>query len=119
MAMPFLAQGGSSVVTHWVNVALLIRRSDSARRPSPALAEADRLPASSPARACAASTRCPPSGSPPPASRPSPAPTPGHPQPPARTVPAWGDSCRPVRLMWRCLPGCWRVRTGTIRSGRG
>lgn len=33
--------------------------------------------------------------------------------------PAWGDSCRPVRLMWRCLPGCWRVRTGAIRSGRG
>lgn len=44
---------------------------------------------------------------------------PWHPQSPARTVPAWGDSCRPVRLMWRCLPGCWRVRTGRIRSGRG
>ncbi|MCM2578190.1 FtsW/RodA/SpoVE family cell cycle protein [Streptomyces meridianus] len=35
MAMPFLAQGGSSVVTNWVIVALLIRISDSARRPSP------------------------------------------------------------------------------------
>ncbi|MFD7130012.1 FtsW/RodA/SpoVE family cell cycle protein [Streptomyces sp. NPDC059894] len=32
MAMPFLAQGGSSVVTNWAIVALLIRISDSARR---------------------------------------------------------------------------------------
>ncbi|MFJ2606129.1 FtsW/RodA/SpoVE family cell cycle protein [Streptomyces sp. NPDC091279] len=31
MAMPFLAQGGSSVVTNWAIVALLIRLSDSAR----------------------------------------------------------------------------------------
>ena len=34
MAMPFLAQGGSSVVTNWAIVALLIRISDSARRQS-------------------------------------------------------------------------------------
>jgi cell division protein FtsW (lipid II flippase) len=33
MAMPFLAQGGSSVVTNWAIVALLARMSDSARRP--------------------------------------------------------------------------------------
>ncbi|MEU9172567.1 FtsW/RodA/SpoVE family cell cycle protein [Streptomyces sp. NPDC048420] len=33
MAMPFLAQGGSSVVTNWAIVALLIRVSDSAREP--------------------------------------------------------------------------------------
>jgi cell division protein FtsW (lipid II flippase) len=32
MAMPFLAQGGSSVVTHWVIVALLIRLGDAANR---------------------------------------------------------------------------------------
>ncbi|MGW5197155.1 FtsW/RodA/SpoVE family cell cycle protein [Streptomyces spiralis] len=32
MAMPFLAQGGSSVVTNWMIVALLIRASDVARR---------------------------------------------------------------------------------------
>ncbi|AKN72115.1 cell division protein FtsW [Streptomyces sp. PBH53] len=31
MAMPFLAQGGSSVVTNWAIVALLVRVSDSAR----------------------------------------------------------------------------------------
>ncbi|WTP60214.1 FtsW/RodA/SpoVE family cell cycle protein [Streptomyces phaeochromogenes] len=31
MAMPFLAQGGSSVVTNWIIVALLMRLSDSAR----------------------------------------------------------------------------------------
>ncbi|MFF6997291.1 FtsW/RodA/SpoVE family cell cycle protein [Streptomyces sp. NPDC008313] len=35
MAMPFLAQGGSSVVTNWIIVALLIRLSDSARRHAP------------------------------------------------------------------------------------
>nr|WSZ98457.1 FtsW/RodA/SpoVE family cell cycle protein [Streptomyces sp. NBC_00857] len=39
MAMPFLAQGGSSVVTNWIMVALLIRLSDSARSPRPAAAE--------------------------------------------------------------------------------
>ncbi|MFI6346672.1 FtsW/RodA/SpoVE family cell cycle protein [Streptomyces sp. NPDC050560] len=32
MAMPFLAQGGSSVVTNWVIVALLVRMGDAARR---------------------------------------------------------------------------------------
>ena len=36
MALPFLAQGGSSVVTNWIIVALLIRASDRARRPVPA-----------------------------------------------------------------------------------
>ena len=36
MAMPFLAQGGSSVVTNWIIVALLIRVSDVARTPDPA-----------------------------------------------------------------------------------
>lgn len=35
MAMPFLAQGGSSVVTNWIIVALLITVSDSARAPHP------------------------------------------------------------------------------------
>jgi cell division protein FtsW (lipid II flippase) len=35
MAMPFLAQGGSSVVTNWIIVAVLIRISDRARRPDP------------------------------------------------------------------------------------
>ncbi|WP_327435764.1 MULTISPECIES: FtsW/RodA/SpoVE family cell cycle protein [unclassified Streptomyces] len=35
MAMPFLAQGGSSVVTNWIIVALLIRVSDVSRTPDP------------------------------------------------------------------------------------
>jgi cell division protein FtsW (lipid II flippase) len=39
MAMPFLAQGGSSVVTNWIIIALLIRLSDSARAPRPTDAE--------------------------------------------------------------------------------
>jgi cell division protein FtsW (lipid II flippase) len=35
MAMPFLAQGGSSVATNWIIVALLVRVSASARAPRP------------------------------------------------------------------------------------
>ncbi|WP_254553065.1 FtsW/RodA/SpoVE family cell cycle protein [Kitasatospora sp. MMS16-BH015] len=35
MTLPFIAQGGSSVVTNWIIVALLIRMSDIARRPEP------------------------------------------------------------------------------------
>ncbi|QIQ02699.1 FtsW/RodA/SpoVE family cell cycle protein [Streptomyces liangshanensis] len=41
MAMPFLAQGGSSVVTNWIIVALLIRVSDAARGPRPEPVEPD------------------------------------------------------------------------------
>ncbi|MFC7304841.1 FtsW/RodA/SpoVE family cell cycle protein [Streptomyces monticola] len=41
MAMPFLAQGGSSVVTNWIIVALLVRVSDSARSQPP---DSGRLP---------------------------------------------------------------------------
>ncbi|WP_327068499.1 FtsW/RodA/SpoVE family cell cycle protein [Kitasatospora sp. NBC_01250] len=33
--LPFIAQGGSSVVTNWIIVALLVRMSDLARRPAP------------------------------------------------------------------------------------
>ncbi|MER6612638.1 FtsW/RodA/SpoVE family cell cycle protein [Streptomyces xantholiticus] len=43
MPMPFLAQGGSSVVTNWVIVALLIRLSHSARAPQPVPVETDVL----------------------------------------------------------------------------
>ncbi|MGW9452721.1 FtsW/RodA/SpoVE family cell cycle protein [Streptomyces sp. NPDC055632] len=43
MAMPFLAQGGSSVVTNWVIVALLVRVSDSARAPRPESADTGEL----------------------------------------------------------------------------
>ncbi|GAA5008350.1 FtsW/RodA/SpoVE family cell cycle protein [Kitasatospora paranensis] len=39
MTLPFIAQGGSSVVTNWIIVALLVRMSDTARRPR---TEADR-----------------------------------------------------------------------------
>ncbi|GAA2105932.1 FtsW/RodA/SpoVE family cell cycle protein [Kitasatospora saccharophila] len=35
MTLPFIAQGGSSVVTNWIIVALLVRTSDLARRPAP------------------------------------------------------------------------------------
>jgi cell division protein FtsW (lipid II flippase) len=35
MTMPFLAQGGSSLVTNWILIALLVKLSDAARRPRP------------------------------------------------------------------------------------
>nr|WP_082014720.1 FtsW/RodA/SpoVE family cell cycle protein [Streptacidiphilus jiangxiensis] len=35
MTMPFLAQGGSSLVTNWILIALLVKLSDAARRPDP------------------------------------------------------------------------------------
>jgi cell division protein FtsW (lipid II flippase) len=35
MTMPFLAQGGSSVIANWTLVAILMRVSDTARRPAP------------------------------------------------------------------------------------
>ncbi|MEU9077119.1 FtsW/RodA/SpoVE family cell cycle protein [Kitasatospora sp. NPDC004745] len=38
MTLPFVAQGGSSVVTNWIIVALLVRMSDTARRPAPVAA---------------------------------------------------------------------------------
>ncbi|MGP3980768.1 FtsW/RodA/SpoVE family cell cycle protein [Streptomyces sp. KR80] len=36
MTMPFLAQGGSSVIANWALIAVLLRISDTARRPAPA-----------------------------------------------------------------------------------
>jgi len=35
MTLPFIAQGGSSVITNWALVAVLLKISDSARRPAP------------------------------------------------------------------------------------
>ncbi|WP_069813547.1 FtsW/RodA/SpoVE family cell cycle protein [Streptomyces sp. TP-A0874] len=35
MTMPFLAQGGSSVIANWALIAILLRISDTARRPAP------------------------------------------------------------------------------------
>ncbi|MFJ2866989.1 FtsW/RodA/SpoVE family cell cycle protein [Kitasatospora sp. NPDC087314] len=39
MTLPFVAQGGSSVVTNWIIVALLVRMSDISRRPAPSTSE--------------------------------------------------------------------------------
>jgi hypothetical protein len=39
--MPFLAQGGSSVIANWALVAILLRISDTARRPAPSPAPSD------------------------------------------------------------------------------
>ncbi|MEU8695896.1 FtsW/RodA/SpoVE family cell cycle protein, partial [Streptomyces sp. NPDC048665] len=34
-ALPFLAQGGSSMVANWLLIAVLLKVSDTARRPPP------------------------------------------------------------------------------------
>ncbi|TNM69205.1 FtsW/RodA/SpoVE family cell cycle protein [Streptomyces sp. NP160] len=44
LTMPFLAYGGSSLVANWMIVGLLLRISDAARRPAPAVPEPEGSP---------------------------------------------------------------------------
>ncbi|MFD8964418.1 FtsW/RodA/SpoVE family cell cycle protein [Streptomyces sp. NPDC059568] len=80
MAMPFLAQGGSSVVTNWMIVALLIRLSDSARSPRPGPApsltpESEPTPESKPTSEPTSRSESAPTSAPTSAPRPKPRPT--------------------------------------------
>jgi cell division protein FtsW (lipid II flippase) len=51
LTTPFLSQGGSSLIANWVLVGLLLRVSDTARRPPPVVEPLDVPPAPAPATA--------------------------------------------------------------------
>ncbi|WP_406297619.1 FtsW/RodA/SpoVE family cell cycle protein [Embleya sp. NBC_00888] len=87
MTMPFLAQGGSSVITNWALIAILIRISDTARRPAPPAGAFDPSEGVAPRRGSHASNRggTPAAGTPTPPT-PSSTPAGGSASPEALTV---------------------------------